>query len=64
MTPFLHAYLIDLLENETVTFLRTIQVTSFVWAGLLTLVFAILMQIITFFKLKRINMIESLKSVE
>lgn len=64
MTPFLHAYLIDLLENETVTFLRTIQVTSFVWAGLLTLAFAILMQIITFFKLKRINMIESLKSVE
>ena len=64
MTPFLHAYLIDLLENETVTFLSTIQVTSFVWAGLLTLVFAIFMQIITFFKLKRINMIESLKSVE
>ena len=64
MTPFLHAYLIDLLENEPVTFLRTIHVTSFVWAGLLTLAFAILMQIITFFKLKRINMIESLKSVE
>lgn len=64
MTPFLHAYLIDLLENETVTFLRTIQVTSFVWAGLLTLAFAILIQIITFFKLKQINMIESLKSVE
>ena len=64
MTPFLHAYLIDVLENETVTFLRTIRVTSFVWAGLLTLTFTILMQVVTFFKLRKINMIESLKSVE
>lgn len=64
MTPFLHSYLIDLLENESITFLRQINISSFAWAGFLTLMFAILMQVITYFQLRKINMIESLKSVE
>ena len=64
MTPFLHSYLIDLLENDSITFLRQIKLSSFAWAGFLTLLFALLMQVITYFQLRKINMIESLKSVE
>lgn len=56
--------IIDLLESEQMMFLRQIKTASFIYATVITLFFAIMMQIVTYFKLKKIDMIESLKSVE
>lgn len=64
ITNPLHGMIMELLEVDTMTFLKEIKVQSYIYASALTLLFAIIMQIITYFKLKKINMIESLKSVE
>lgn len=64
ITPLFHSYIINLLETDNAMFLRQIKLTSFIYSSFLTFSFTIIMQIITFFKLKSINMIESLKSVE
>lgn len=64
LTYPLYNMIIDLLESEQMMFLRHIQTMSFVYATCITLFFAIVMQIVTYFKLKTIDMIESLKSVE
>lgn len=64
ITSILHGYIIDLLETDNAMFLRKIKTTSYIYSSALTSIFAIIMQIITYFKLKKINMIESLKSVE
>ena len=45
-------------------FLKNVKVLSFVFASMLTLIFALIMQVVTYFKLKKVDMIESLKSVE
>ena len=64
ITSPLHDMVMTLLEVDHMVFLRTIKVESYIYSALLTLIFAIIMQAITYYKLKKINMIESLKSVE
>lgn len=64
ITPPLHSIIMDFLEVDTLVFLKTIKIESYVYAAVLTFIFAVIMQWITYFKLKKINMIESLKSVE
>lgn len=64
ITPPLHGMIMKLLEVDHMIFLKNINVLSYVFASVLTLLFAIIMQIITYYKLKKVNMIESLKSVE
>ena len=64
ITPPLHNIVMGLLEVDHMVFLREIKIQSFIYSSLLTLIFAIIMQQITFFKLKKVDMIESLKSVE
>lgn len=64
LTTILHGYIMDLLETDTTIFLREIKIHSYIYSSILTLTFAIIMQVITYFKLKKVNMIESLKSVE
>ena len=64
ITPPLHDLVMTLLEVDHMVFLREIKIQSYIYSSLLTFVFAIIMQIITFYKMKKINMIESLKSVE
>lgn len=64
ITPVLHSYIMDLLETDTTVFLKEIKVQSYLYSAFLTFSFAIIMQVITYFKLKKVNMIESLKSVE
>ena len=49
---------------DTLVFLKSIKIQSYIYAAVLTFVFAVIMRIFTYFKLKKINMIESLKSVE
>lgn len=60
----LHGMVMSLLEVDHMTFLRTIKLTSYIYSAGLTLLFALIMLAITYLKLKKINMIESLKSVE
>jgi len=60
----LHQIVIQTLEIDTLLFGRTIAFLSYVYAAGLTIVFSILINIYTHFNLKRIDMIESLKSVE
>ena len=64
ITPTLHNYVINLLEADNMVFLRDIKIESYLYAAILTFIFAIIMQWVTFIKMKKINMIESLKSVE
>ena len=64
LTKPLFNIIIDLLESEQMMFLRQIQMTSYFYATVITLFFAVVMQFVTYFKLKKIDMIESLKSVE
>ena len=61
--PFFNM-IIDLLESEQMMFLRQIKTASYIYATFITFFFAIVMQIVTYFKLKKVDMIESLKSVE
>ena len=60
----LHRVIIGFIECDDIMFLKTVKALSFVYASVLTLVFALIMQVVTYFKLRKVDMIESLKSVE
>lgn len=45
-------------------FTKVVEPISFIYAGLLTIAFTAIVNIATYFALKKVNMIESLKSVE
>ena len=60
----LHRIIIGFIEGDDMMFLTTVSPLSFVYASALTLVFALIMQVVTYFKLRKVDMIESLKSVE
>ena len=57
-------YIIKTCEIDMLMFNPTIALASYIYAILITAVFAILVNIILYFSLKKIDMIESLKSVE
>lgn len=61
---FFHAYLITTVEVELVMFGRQAHPLSYVLAIVLTLVFALLVNQVAGRKLSRIDMVESLKTVE
>ncbi len=61
---FLHRYMILTLEVDMVMFGRTIQPLSYLLSILITFLFAIFVNFIMYFSLKKIDMVESLKSVE
>ena len=60
----LHRYVITTVEVDAVMFGRNIKLMSFVYSGILTCVFSVVVNGVMHFKLKTINMVESLKSVE
>lgn len=60
----LHQYVIRTVELDMIMFGRKIFVNSYFYSIVLTVLFAIIVNIYLFFRLKRIDMIESLKSVE
>ena len=59
----LHRFIIVTVEIDSVMFGRNINTISFVYAFLLTVVFSLFVNGVMYFKLKKINMVESLKSV-
>lgn len=60
----LHRFVIVTVEVETAMFGRNINFISFVYSFLITMGFSFLVNGVMYFKLKKINMVESLKSVE
>lgn len=61
---FLHMYVINVAETDNILFLHSIKWYSYIYSFLIIIFFTIVVQIITNQKLKKINMVESLKSVE
>ena len=57
-------FIIQTVEVDNVMFGRDILPTSFVFAALLTFAFALIVNFAMGFKIKKVNMVESLKSVE
>ncbi|MDE6475482.1 MAG: ABC transporter permease [Erysipelotrichaceae bacterium] len=60
----LHHFIITVAELDTVMFGRSIAPLSYLFSIIITMLFAIFVNIIVFKKLKKIPMVESLKSVE
>lgn len=60
----LHRFIIVTVEIESTMFGRNIDISSFVYGFLITFGFSILVNAVMYFKLKKIDMVESLKSVE
>lgn len=61
---FLHYYVIQTVEVDMMMFGRNVFFRSYLYSGLITLVFALFVNGMMFYRLKKIDMIESLKSVE
>ena len=61
---FLLTFILKTCEINILRFARVISPLSYIYAGLITIIFTGIVNIMTYFSLKKINMIESLKSVE
>lgn len=60
----LHRFIIQTVEVDAVMFGRDIHPSSYIYSIALTFVFSAIVNWVMYFKLKRIDMVESLKSVE
>lgn len=60
----LHRFVILTIEINKTMFSRTIHWQSYLYAALLTAIFAAIVNYIMYFKIKKIDMVESLKSIE
>lgn len=60
----LHRYVMTTVETDTLMFGRVIRVHSYIYSILLTFAFSIIVNGMQYFKLRKIDMVESLKSVE
>ncbi len=60
----LHLFIIQTVEVDSAMFGRNVHFTSYLYSLLFTLLFTALVNLVMYFKLKRINMVESLKSIE
>lgn len=60
----LHRFIIVTVEIDSCMFGRAINLSSYVYSALITIAFSLFVNWVMYFKLKKINMVESLKSVE
>ncbi len=60
----LNAFVLMIAETDEILFIKVIKPLSYVISFIIIIVFSIIVQVITYFILKRIDMIDSLKSVE
>lgn len=60
----LTVFILKTCELDQIMFGTTIKIQSYIYSLLLTLFFTLLVNITTYFALKKVNMIESLKSIE
>ena len=64
MGKWLHSWLIRTIEVDYLMFGRSVHTRSFVIAAVLTFLFSLSVNFFSFFTIREIDMIESLKSVE
>ena len=60
----LHRYTILTVEVDMLMFARKVNLPSYIYSALLTVFFSALINWVMYFKLKKIDMVESLKSIE
>jgi putative ABC transport system permease protein len=60
----LHVYVMTTVESRLIMFGRDIHTISYLYAAVLTMVFSFGVNIITSRSLRKINMVEALKSIE
>jgi len=60
----LHRFVIVTVEVDSTMFGRNIDTASYGYSFLITLAFSVLVNLVMYFKLRKIDMVESLKSVE
>ena len=60
----LTVFILKTCELDPIMFGTTIKIQSYIYSLLLTVVFTLLVNITTYFALKKVDMIESLKSIE
>lgn len=60
----LHLFIIETVEVDNAMFGRNINIPSFIYSLLLTVAFSMMINGVMYFKLKKIDMVESLKSIE
>ncbi|MCI9434841.1 MAG: ABC transporter permease [Bacilli bacterium] len=61
---YLSHFIISTCETENLLFVRQVNFMSYVYSSIITVSFTIIVNIVTHFSLKKIDMIESLKGVE
>ena len=61
---WLHRFVITTAEIDTIMFGRTVAPLSYLLSAALTILFAVLVNLAMHFHLKKVDMVESLKSVE
>ena len=64
MGKYLQAFVVQTAEIDIIMFGRDISAASYALSILVTIVFAVIVNAVMYFRLKKIDMIESLKSVE
>ena len=60
----LNTFVLTIAETDEILFVKDIKPLSFVYAFIIMIFFTVLVQFVTYFVLKKIDMVESLKSVE
>lgn len=61
---FLHLFIIETVEVDSAMFGRNINVPSYIYSLILTVAFSMMINGVMYFKLRKIDMVESLKSIE
>lgn len=61
---YLEHFIISTCETENLMFIRHVKLQSYIFSIVITVIFTLIMNVITHMYLKKIDMIESLKSVE
>jgi putative ABC transport system permease protein len=61
---FLNYFIIGTCEINILRFAKIVQPISYIYAAMITIGFTLIVNLVTYFALKKIDMIESLKSVE
>ena len=61
---FLNSFILGTCEIGILRFKRIISIPSYIYSSFITIAFTVIVNFITYFSLKKVDMIESLKSVE
>lgn len=64
MGVLLHSFVVETVEAVNLMLGRTISLKSFVYSAVITLLFSLLVNLVLFRKLKKIEMVESMKAID